>query len=175
MDSTFRIELLADHPEAIPLLTEWFESEWGSYYGPSGPGDAQRDLLAYANRGGVPFGLVALEADELCGVAALRAESIATHAHLSPWAVAGLVRPSLRRQGIGTALLRALEDTARGLGYSYIYCATSSARHLLERRGWQVREQVTDNDAAVYIYQKALSPSTAPDGRIATVEGLVSP
>ena len=93
MDSKFRIEPLADHPEAIPILKEWFESEWGSYYGPSGQGDAQRDLLAYANLGALPFGAVALDEHELCGVAALRAESIATHTHLTPWAVAGLVRP----------------------------------------------------------------------------------
>ena len=156
MDSKLRIEQLADHPEAIPILKEWFESEWGSYYGPTGPGDAQRDLLAYANRGALPLGVVALYANELCGVAALRAESIATHAHLSPWAAAGLVRPCLRRRGIGTELIRALEETARSLGYSHIYCATSTAHHILKRRGWQFREQVTYNGEDVCIYQKAL-------------------
>jgi GNAT superfamily N-acetyltransferase len=116
MDSKLRIEHLADYPEAIPILKEWFESEWGSYYGPTGPGDAQRDLLADAHRGALPLGIVALDEHELCGVAALRAESIVTHAHLRPWAAAGLVKPCLRRRGIGTALIRALEETARSLG-----------------------------------------------------------
>jgi len=64
---------------------------------PVWPGDGQRDLLAYANRGVLPLGVVALDEHELCGVAALRAESIATHAHLAPWAAAGLVRPCLGR------------------------------------------------------------------------------
>jgi GNAT superfamily N-acetyltransferase len=156
MDSKLRIEHLADYPEAIPILKEWFESEWGSYYGPTGPGDAQRDLLADAHRGALPLGIVALDEHELCGVAALRAESIVTHAHLRPWAAAGLVKPCLRRRGIGTALIRALEETARSLGYSHIYCATSTAHHLLQRRGWQCREQVTYHGEEVCIYQKVL-------------------
>ena len=51
VDSKLRIEPLADHPEVLPVLKEWFETAWESYYGPVGPGDAQRDLLAYTNRG----------------------------------------------------------------------------------------------------------------------------
>jgi GNAT superfamily N-acetyltransferase len=151
-----RIEFLADYPELIPMLKEWFETEWGSYYGPGGPGDAQRDLLAYANRGALPVGVVAFCADDLCGIAALKAESIASHRHLSPWAAVGLVSPSYRRRGIGSELVRALEDVARALGHTRIYCGTSSATRLLERRHWQFMERVRHDGEPVSIYQKAL-------------------
>ncbi len=43
-----RISLLADHPEAIPVLKGWFETEWPDYYGSSGPGSAEQDLIASA-------------------------------------------------------------------------------------------------------------------------------
>jgi GNAT superfamily N-acetyltransferase len=151
-----RIEQLADHPEVFPILKEWFEEEWESYYGPAGPGDAQSDLAAYANRDGLPVGVVAFYENALCGVAALKAESITTHAHLGPWAAAGLVSPAYRRRGLGTALVRALEDTARSLGYSRMYCGTRTANRILERRGWEFMEQVIYDGEDVSIYEKAL-------------------
>lgn len=156
MDTRLRIEHLADHPEVLPVLKEWFETEWASYYGPGGPGDARGDLLAYANRTELPVGLVAFFEDELCGVAALKSESIATHLHLGPWAAAGLVNRSYRRRGIGTELIRALEEVARSLGYSRIYCGTSTANRILEHLGWQFMEQVKYDGEDVSIYQKAL-------------------
>lgn len=156
LDGKFRIEYLADHLEAIPLLQEWFEEEWDSYYGPTGPGDAQSDLLSYANRVGLPVGVVAFHDNKVCGVAALKAESITTHSHLSPWVAAYLVSPSHRRKGIGTKILRAIEEVARKLGYSSVYCGTCTATHLLERNGWQFIEQVTHNGEGVSIFQKAI-------------------
>ncbi|MGH8607612.1 MAG: GNAT family N-acetyltransferase [Gammaproteobacteria bacterium] len=52
---------------------------------------------------------MALRHGRVCGIAALKAESIASHRHLSPWAAAGLVKPSERGRGIGAQLLAALE------------------------------------------------------------------
>jgi GNAT superfamily N-acetyltransferase len=140
----------------VPLLREWFEAEWPSYYGASGPGDALRDLQAFANRGSLPVGVVAFREGSLCGVAALKAESIASHRHLTPWAAAGLVKPSERGQGIGSRLLAALEQEARNLGYRQIYCGTSSAQTLLQRCGWQLVETIVHEGENLGIYSKAL-------------------
>jgi GNAT superfamily N-acetyltransferase len=156
MDSRLRIELLADHPAALPMLRSWFETEWESYYGPSGPGDAESDLLACSNRMVLPIGFVAFCGQSLYGVAALKLTSLATHSHLGPWAAAGLVHAAFRRRGIGSALVRMLEETARGLGHSRIHCATSTANRILERRNWQFMERVADRGEDVTIYQKSL-------------------
>lgn len=156
MIGRLRIERLVDHPEVLPILKEWFETEWESYYGPGGPGDAESDLAAYANWDGLPIAVVAFLENELCGVAALKAESITTHSHLGPWAAAGLVRPLYRGRGIGTELIRALEGIARNLGYARIYCGTNTAKGLLERQGWQLMDQVKYNGEDVSIYQKVL-------------------
>lgn len=150
------IDSLAAHPEALPLLERWFEAEWPGYYGPGGCGDAAADLLAYSNARGLPVGVIALLGSEPCGVAALRADSIPTHAHLCPWAVAGLVVPGLRGRGIGLRLLRAVEEEARRLGFRHIHCATATAAGLLRRASWAFMEEVDHDGGRLAIFRKAL-------------------
>lgn len=151
-----RIEPLALHPEHLPLLREWLEAEWPPYYGADGPGDALSDLQAFSTPGSLPIGVIALSGDRVCGLAALKAESIASHRHLSPWAASGLVDPALRAQGIGGRLLGALEQQAQLLGVSRIYCGTSTAETLLQRCGWQLMERIVHEVEGLGIYSKEL-------------------
>ena len=151
-----QIEPLASHPEVLPQLQVWFELQWPDYYGTAERGSAEQDLRIYSNRKGLPYGVVAFRDGLVCGVAALKADSIASHAHLSPWAAAGLVRRELRRQGIGEQLVLALERHARTLGFSRIYSGTSTADALLQRIGWQLLERVDHEGQALRIYEKAL-------------------
>src|SRR5690606_27786503 len=150
------IELLAHHPWAVETLREWFVAQWPEYYGAGGRGSALADLRAYANQGSLPVGVIALQSGILCGVAALKRDSIASHAHLSPWTAAGLVPPSMRGRGIGASLLAALEEQARELGYRHIHCGTSSAQGLLERCGWQLDEMIIHEGRSLGVYSKAL-------------------
>ena len=115
-----------------------------------------QDLQAFANQGSLPVGVVALRDGTVCGVAALKTESIASHRHLSPWAAAGFVRRSERGRGIGALLLSRLEQEARKLGYPCVYCGTSTAESLLIRGGWQVIERITHEGQALGIYRKTL-------------------
>lgn len=156
MTGHLHIEPLALHPEVLPALQAWFEAEWPAYYGPGGRADARRDLEAYASLAGLPFGVVAFLDASVCGVAALKEGSIATRAHLSPWAAAGLVRRDLRGQGIGAQLVRALERQAKAMGFSRIYCGTATAENLLRRAGWQLLEHVGHDGEVLGIYEKTL-------------------
>jgi GNAT superfamily N-acetyltransferase len=143
---------LAAHRDRLPLLQAWFEAEWPQWYGAGGRGDARADLEAFAGRCELPIGIVALRGAELVGIAALKAESIASHRHLRPWAAAGLVTPSSRRQGVGALLLAALEDEAARLGFRRIYCGTSRAESLLLRCGWQLQQRITHDGESLGSY-----------------------
>ena len=156
MEAKLRIEYLSDHAEVLPILKAWFEDEWASYYGPGGRGNAQRDLTEYANGTRLPIGMVAFLNNEICGIVALKSESISTHSHLGPWAAAAMVERSHRGKGIGTELIRAVEEEAKRRGYNHIYCGTSTATHLLERLGWALMEQALYDGDNVSIYTKAL-------------------
>jgi GNAT superfamily N-acetyltransferase len=154
--NSVRIERLAKHPQLLPLLKVWFESEWPAYYGANGSGDAATDLRAYSNGGALPVGLVAFRGSEVCGVAALKAQSIASRPDIGPWAGAGFVPPEHRRQGIGGELLRGVESLAKELGFPRVYCATSTAASLLERNEWRLLERVAHEGELLAIYEKAL-------------------
>jgi len=151
-----RIEPLASHPEVVPALQAWFEAEWPAYYGPDGRGDAWQDLQRYSNAVGLPFGVVAFYDATVCATAALKADSLATHAHLSPWVGAAFVRQDMRRRGIGSQLVHALELQAKTMGFDRLYCATSTAEGLLQRLGWLLSERIIHEDQALGIYAKAL-------------------
>ncbi len=133
------IELLADHAEVIPALTDWYLSEWEPYYGANGPGDARFDLESRCNREEIPIGLVALEGNQVCGTAALDLDAAT---NLSPSVVGLLVAPDHRKRGIATALLDAAENLARQLGYSRLYISTTVLGTLLERMGWHTLGEV---------------------------------
>lgn len=150
------IQPLAEHRHLLPTLEGWFESEWPAWYGAGGRGSARQDLLAYANLGSVPFGLVAFESGVACGFVALKREAFPSHPHLSPWVGAAYVEPSLRRRGIGRALLLALEPHARSLGYARIYCATGTAGWLLLRCGWLLLAHAGHEGQNVGVHEKAL-------------------
>ena len=156
MVSGITIEPLSRHPDVIPTLEKWFEAEWPSWYGVGGRGSAAADLQRYASPDGLPRAVVAFADGAVCGVAALKPESIASHAHLTPWAAAGLVEPSRRRAGIGALLVTALEGEARSLGYTRIYCGTSTARSLLERCGWDLLENISHEGDDLGVYCKRL-------------------
>ncbi len=96
-----KIELLADNPEAIPILKELFESEWEPYYGEAGPGDAEKDIKGSNNRTELPIGLVAKFEGKICGTAALKKESVTTFPDFYPWLAALIVGPEYRKKGIG--------------------------------------------------------------------------
>ncbi len=162
MTGALVIEPLAAHRDVLPVLAQWFEREWPAYYGAGGRGNARDDLESFASEDRLPVGVVAFRDGALCGVAALKATSVASHAHLSPWAAAGLVEPSRRGRGVGTALLAALENVARRFGFPFVYCGTSSAESLLKRRDWELLERVRHEGQDLGIYRKALWAGACP-------------
>ena len=143
-------------PEFCAFFAQQFESEWPNWYGPGGQGSAREDLEAFANPKGIlPVGVIAIDdGGSPIGIAALKAVSIPTHTHLSPWATAGYVVPGRRRVGIGAKLLSALLAEAQRLGFHTIYCATASAVTLLEREGWKQIDAVVHDGSRQFIFAR---------------------
>ena len=148
------IELLAKHSESIPKLVDWYMSEWEPYYGADGPGDAHADLRSRCNRDEIPIGLVAVEDGEILGTAAIDVDAATG---LIPSVVGLLVKPSQRRRGTATALIKRAESLARKIGYSRLFISTTILGKLLVRMDWHSQREVKfASDEFGTIYAKDL-------------------
>ncbi len=155
-----KIELLADHPEALSTLKKLFESEWEPYYGVKGPGDAETDIKNSANRAELPIAVVAIVNGSICGTAVLKMESVTTHTEYFPWLAGLLVAPEYRKQGIGEQLIVKIEDLAKQLGYKEIYVGTGDKSGMseitLDKRNWKFIDKSDYFVSEASIYKKKL-------------------
>ena len=155
------VRYLDEVPSALRILAQWFRDEWEPYYGPAGHGDAghgdaEADLKACCQRDELPIGLVAVSGEgQVLGTIALKSTSI-SHEYLRPWGAAFLVGKGHRRQGVGYALIAALEDVARRHGFESVYMSTDGAANLVERRGWRQFDKAESLRGPVRVYEKHL-------------------
>ena len=146
------IELLLDNTEYLPTLVDWYEREWGPYYGVDGPGNAQVDLESRCNRDAIPIGFVAKENDRLLGVAALDVDAAT---NLAPSVVGLLVADKARRLGVASRLLRTGIQLAEGLGYDCVYISTTILGHHLLQNGWRRMGDarfLNDEHGSIYVF-----------------------
>lgn len=131
-----RVELLADHLDALPQLAELFMAEWAPYYGPNGPGNALADLKSRCRRDTIPIGLVAIDAFEILGTVAIDRDPTT---QLEPSIVGLLVLPDRRGEGVATALLQAAATLAKTIGYPRIHTSTALPYmwDALQSKGWR--------------------------------------
>ena len=153
-----RVVHLIDVPDAAPVLSRWFVEAWGPWYGPNGPGDADRDLADCSSHNAIPICLVAVSPDgEVLGTATLKAESVGSELGGGPWLAAMLVSQEHQGKGVGTALVEAIETEARRLGYDSIYTSTDTAKSIMERRGWQAVGSTESLRGAITVYRRLLA------------------
>ncbi len=163
MSSHLKIVHLADVPEVIPVLEQLFAQEWEPYYGALGPGDAARDLAESCQHDELPVALVAIDADgSVAGTAALKTQSVGSEVAPGPWLAAFVVQPDNRRQGVGNALVGAIEREARRLGLTSIFVSTDAAEGIIKRRGWRRVGAAVSLRGEVAVYSLDLSPSPSP-------------
>jgi GNAT superfamily N-acetyltransferase len=127
------IELLADHPEYIPLLAEWHQREWAYLR----PGFSIADRVALleerCGRSELPITFVASAGDELLGSAMLMHHEMDIRPHFTPWLAGVFVAPAHRCRGIARALAEHVISAAASLGFSTVYLYTPSAEQYWSR------------------------------------------
>ena len=113
------------------------EATWPEHYGPNGPGFALADVAERHAGPELPWGVVAVADDRVVGTAALAELSFGARPGEGPWLVGLAVAPHMRKQGIGTALVKACRAEAARRGAAAVYATTCNATGLLHRSGWQ--------------------------------------
>lgn len=146
------IAFLADHPETIPTLSEWFRAQWPVYFAERTLAEITGDFRTEAQRHGLPVRLVAFVDGELAGTITLRDQAIASLPGYHPGIGGLLVAERHRGRGVGTALVRAGMTLALAQGYETVYATTIAARGILERLGWTLVQEIIHDGEALLLF-----------------------
>ncbi len=148
---SIRIELLADHLDAIETLARWHCEEDGRGGDHACLAFWREALLQEAQRDGVPTAFVALEGVHAVGAVSLVEHNMDTRRDIAPWVAGTFVRSSRRGEGIGTLLMRHVARHAATLGLARLYLFTEHARPFYEHLGWRHLEDDDYEGARVSI------------------------
>ncbi|MBT5919509.1 MAG: GNAT family N-acetyltransferase, partial [Alphaproteobacteria bacterium] len=114
-------------------------------------------IAEYRERDLLPICLLAIDQNEhVIGTASLKEDSVGSSPGTGPWLAAVLVKENLRGQGIGTALVIAIEHEAVRLGFRSIWSSTDTAGHILERQGWNKEGGAMSLRGTLDIYRRDL-------------------
>jgi GNAT superfamily N-acetyltransferase len=132
------IEPLANCPEAIPTLAQWFSDEWP--YENRSRDAIETQLRENLNRDRHPITWVARDGEETIGTVSLDLADLPLpdYAQLSPWLASLYVIPPARGRGVGPALVNHLLDFARRRSLATLYLWTPGSTRLYEKCGWKV-------------------------------------
>jgi predicted N-acetyltransferase YhbS len=86
--------------------------------------------------------LVARSDGALAGICLLVQSELEPCHPVSPWLAGLYVAPEHRRQGVGRALVRGIEDQARRRGNPRLYLYTGGASRYYERLGWSIIDRI---------------------------------
>ncbi|MEO8384753.1 MAG: GNAT family N-acetyltransferase [Betaproteobacteria bacterium] len=157
MTETCSIHLLADAPDCIPTIAEWYKSEWSTWFRDTPVAEIEEDFRAVANRNGLPIALAACDGDDHpLGACSVRADVFEPYAHAGPWLRGLYVHTPFRGQGIAQHLIRAACDHAAQRQVPKLYAATHSAIKSFERAGWLGFDQVSHEGQLLTIFAKRI-------------------
>ncbi|HUW44925.1 MAG TPA: GNAT family N-acetyltransferase [Dehalococcoidia bacterium] len=150
------IAYLADHKEVIPLLAQWFYNEWAYLHPERTLADVELLIGERINTNKISVALVAFDNQELLGTVCLKVHDMDTRLDLSPWLAGLYVSAPRRRQGIGAALVSAIEKKAHELGVEKLYLHTPESETFYSKLGWQVKERPQYHGYPVSLMQKKI-------------------
>lgn len=150
------IAYLAEHREVIPTLAHWFYEEWAYLHPERTYSDVERLITERAQMDKIPVALVAIEGEELLGTVCLKVHDMDTRLDLTPWLAGLYVSAQRRRQGIGAALVSAIEEKACELNVSRLYLYTPASESFYSKLGWIVKERIKYHGYPVTLMQKEI-------------------
>lgn len=134
-----KIDLLKNHPHAIPALAHIWHEVLGKIWAPDVP--VERLISRFAGRlndKNLPIIFVALDGDVPVGMCSLR-KNDGIRPDLRPWLGSLVVDPKYQKQGIGKMLVDAAVLKAQELGFEklYLFAFDPTIPEYYERLGWK--------------------------------------
>ncbi|HET6230969.1 MAG TPA: GNAT family N-acetyltransferase [Longimicrobiaceae bacterium] len=151
-----QIDYLADRPEHLRTLAEWFDAQWKHVLPDRTVETYVERFRTHMNRREMPLTLVAHQDGEALGTASLRTNDMTSRPEHTPWLGGVYVAAPHRRRGISAALIAAVEDRARELGATVLYLYTVDKESYYRGLGWEFVEHTEYLAQTVAVMRKPL-------------------
>ncbi|MEX8494590.1 GNAT family N-acetyltransferase [Sphaerotilus sp.] len=142
---------LTDRPQDVPCIARWFYEQWGHQVPGNSVEQTMDRVRGKLNHEQAPLFLVAVDADCVQGVIALKLHERPEFPDRTHWLGDLYVAPDVRGQGVGSRLIKALVVKARALGVSQLWLQTANRQPLYARLGWRETGQVLAGTQAVSV------------------------
>lgn len=145
-------------PEHLPTLAAWHHHQWADL----NPGQTLEQRLismqAYLAESLIPSTFIALQAGQLAGSAAIVQCDMDTHPEWTPWLASVYVKPELRQQGLGSALVKYAMSQAQQAGLPHLYLFTPDRAPFYQALGWQTLQATSYRDHQVTVMRITFDP-----------------
>jgi predicted N-acetyltransferase YhbS len=148
---------LADRPDLVPVLVDWFYEEWGRKNPVISRARIGRNLGERLNKDRVPLTIVLLRDSQPIASASLKIREMETHPQYLLWLGGVYVHPEYRKQGIGSRLVEYTAGEAQKHKVNNLYLYTRSHERFYSRLGWQVIERSIYEGRLAIVMKKILS------------------
>jgi len=156
------LKLLADNENALPILANWYFEEWGHLTKGSSLANVTEKLRDYANRGRIPFILLAIEAGNVVGAAQLKYREMDIYPEKEHWLGGVYVSKRHRGNKIAEKIILKIISIGKQLGVHTLHLQTEYlCGGLYSHLGWQPIERVNYHGVDVLVMEKKLAYNKA--------------
>lgn len=157
-----RIDYLANHPDLVPCITDWYYEEWSCLCPGRTREDFERVIYMRMNTQRLPFALVATKDGKVIGTASLKKHDGEICIQGAPWLAGLYVSEPWRGRGVGTRLVHAVEDKAVRMGLPRLLLYTPKAEGFYLGLGWKVIWRTSHFGSPVALMEKILPAGGRP-------------
>lgn len=151
------LRFLADFPEAIPVISQWYFDEWGHKMKGNSVENIVGRIRGMLNRDKIPLHVVALENGQIMGVSQLKIREMDIYPEKEHWLGGVFVRPEARGRGLATRLIERCLRLAESFGVETLYLQTERLDGgLYARLGWLPIEKTHYNGLHVVVMERPM-------------------
>ena len=149
----FTLSNLNGVAECLPTLAQWHHQQW-SYLNPGQSLQVRINRMAKClGEALIPSTVVALQKGKPLGSASIVASDMDSHPELTPWLASVYVAPEFRGQGLGSALVKDIMQSAKLDGVKTLYLFTPDQQVFYQRLGWETYSEESYRGVSVTIMQ----------------------
>ena len=148
---------LADRPEAIETVAQWYFQEWGHLQEVSSIRKTERILRRFLNRDQIPLILLAVKDEEVIGAVQLKYYEMDIYPNKEHWIGGVYVSEKYRHRKIAEKLVKEATEVARSYHIDTLYLQTQKLDGgLYKRLGWKPVETAMYRGVTVLVMKKKL-------------------